>query len=473
MSNSKVVKAGIGYTIGNYFIKGLTFLTLPIFTRLMNPSDYGIYNIFIASEGFLYVLIGLAIHTTYKNAWYKYGDIRQNGISYNSYVSSTMVLILISAFVWFLLFLIFAGYLSNLLLLDRICLIILVAYSASMAVMACFNVHIGIQYRFKTFVLVSGLNAICNISVSILLMLTIFSDQRYLGRIIGTSLPAVIIGFFIIYFFIKKSKPSSDLSGIKWGLKYSLPIVPNGIGQVIIGQFDRMMINKMISSFSAGIYSFAYNIFGVVNVTYMSLDNVWSPWLYEKMNKKDYSLIRSKANVYVTLLFLFSSIIIMISPELIHLMGTPDYYESSYSVIPIIAGGFFLFLSSLPISIEYFYERTKMIATATLLAAIMKVLLNMYCLREYGYISAGYTTLVTYIFYFLFHYITARKIHGKDIFFTFGIIQYSIGILLITAVAVSLINSFPIRWIIACGISCFFYFYEEHNFGLVKKLLNK
>lgn len=163
----------------------------------------------------------------------------------------------------------------------------------------------------------------------------------------------------------------------------------------------------------------------------------------------------------------------MISPELIHLMGTPDYYESSYSVIPIIAGGFFLFLSSLPISVEYFYERTKMIATATFLAAIMKVLLNLYCLREYGYISAGYTTLVTYIFYFLFHYITARKIHGKDIFFTFGIIQYSIGILLITAVAVSLINSFPIRWIIACGISCFFYFYEEHNIGLVKKPLNK
>ena len=31
--SNKVVKAGIGYVIGNYLLKGLTFFTLPIFTR--------------------------------------------------------------------------------------------------------------------------------------------------------------------------------------------------------------------------------------------------------------------------------------------------------------------------------------------------------------------------------------------------------------------------------------------------------
>jgi len=31
LKNNKIIKAGLGYTIGNYLIKGLSFLTIPIF----------------------------------------------------------------------------------------------------------------------------------------------------------------------------------------------------------------------------------------------------------------------------------------------------------------------------------------------------------------------------------------------------------------------------------------------------------
>ena len=31
LKKNKVLKAGIGYTIGNYFLKGLGFITVPIF----------------------------------------------------------------------------------------------------------------------------------------------------------------------------------------------------------------------------------------------------------------------------------------------------------------------------------------------------------------------------------------------------------------------------------------------------------
>ena len=31
-SQSRVLKAGFGYTIGNYLLKGLSFFTIPIFT---------------------------------------------------------------------------------------------------------------------------------------------------------------------------------------------------------------------------------------------------------------------------------------------------------------------------------------------------------------------------------------------------------------------------------------------------------
>lgn len=467
--SSKVVNAGIGYTIGNYLIKGLVFLTLPIFTRIMDPSDFGLYNIFIASEGILYVLIGLAIHTTYKNAFYKFSANNQDGVKYEDYVASTILLILACAVIWLLIFLFFSTGINHFLLLDKNSLMLLVAYSTSMAVMACYNAHLGIQYKYKEFLKISALNAVCNISLSILFILTVFDSNRYMGRILGTTLPAVCIVGGISYKLFKKSSGIVPIESLKWGVKYSLPIVPNGIGQVILSQFDRMMINKMISTYTAGIYSFAYNIFGLVNVTALSLDNAWSPWLYEKMNKAEYNKIQNKSAVYVMLIFFFSAAIMLICPELIMILGTTDYYESIYSAIPLIAGGYFLFLSSLPISVEYYYEKTKMIAAATFFAAVVKILLNLYFLRKFGYVSAGFTTLLTYILYFIFHYYSAYRIHRYFIFDSRKIILCSLATIFIMFFSYNTIEYWILRWGVAAVFMFFIISYEEKEIGILKR----
>ena len=57
MSNSKALRSGIGYTIGNIFIKGINFLTLPIFSRLLSPEEFGIYNVFASYDLILFVIL--------------------------------------------------------------------------------------------------------------------------------------------------------------------------------------------------------------------------------------------------------------------------------------------------------------------------------------------------------------------------------------------------------------------------------
>ena len=55
-ASNRVLKAGIGYTIGNYLLKGLSFFTIPIFTRLLTTQDYGKYNVFLSYENIIFVL---------------------------------------------------------------------------------------------------------------------------------------------------------------------------------------------------------------------------------------------------------------------------------------------------------------------------------------------------------------------------------------------------------------------------------
>lgn len=87
-SGSSAFKAGLGYTIGNMLIKGISFLAIPIFSRIMTQEDYGLYNTFLSYASILTIILGMALNASIKNAKYDFRD------QLNQYCSSLAVLIL-------------------------------------------------------------------------------------------------------------------------------------------------------------------------------------------------------------------------------------------------------------------------------------------------------------------------------------------------------------------------------------------
>ena len=474
MADNKYLKAGIGYTVGNYLLKGLTFLTMPIFARLLSKEDYGQYNIFVTYEAMMFVILGMAIHASYKNAYYKYSSKDGKDHSeYNVFVSDTMVLLLISTGLWLVITIALNKPLGKLLGIDGICLPLLILFSYSSAVTNCFNADVGIRYEYGRFLKVSFANAFGNIALSLILILTIFNNQRYLGRIIGCTLPAAFISIYIAFKYLRKAKPAELKNKLKWGIRYSLPIVPHGLSQIVLNQFDRIMILHMIGSAAAGVYSFAYNIYMIISVTAASVDNVWSPWLYERMNDRQYDKIRKVSCTY--LLFLLSIVIVVTqaSPELILLLGGKKYAESVYCVIPIATSGLFAFAYNIPASVEYYRERTGGIAAATAVAALVNIVLNYYFINSYGYIAAAYTTLFTYILYFCFHLFMAFRIEKKMLFDTKTILAVSVIALMNNFAALYFINTIAIRYAIIGASAIMFALYEERELGLLGKAIAK
>lgn len=463
----KVIKAGFGYTIGNYLIKGLSFLTLPLFTRLMDTSSYGIYNSFSAYSNLFFVLVGFAIHSSYRNAKLKYHPLKK----YYSYISSTMLLVLLSLLIWGIICIPFGKYIGNLLGLNKTMIYILVLYSFSLAVITCFNSYSSVEYKYKAFLLIAGANAISSIILSIVLIVFVFKNQTYMGRTLGTVIPSVVISILIIIYFFRIATPKKESIKpfLKWGVKYSLPIIPHGISQLVLAQFDRIMILKMIGSAVAGIYSFAYNIFSIVTVTTISLDNVWSTWLYEQLHNRNNKAIKKYSSIYAVGILIYSILLMLISPELVKILGPSAYSHSVYAVIPLITGGYFSFLYTLPAAIEYYYEKTTFIMIGTILAAILNIVLNLVFLIKYGYVAAAYTTLVTYIAYFILHYIIAKSIIGKSLFSTKIIVTLSIIIIAMNFIILFMLKMIMLRWIIAILIFALSIVAEEKYLGLIKE----
>ena len=50
MEKTNYKKASTYYLIGNLFNKGIAFLTVPIFTRILSTTDYGIVTTYNSSS---------------------------------------------------------------------------------------------------------------------------------------------------------------------------------------------------------------------------------------------------------------------------------------------------------------------------------------------------------------------------------------------------------------------------------------
>lgn len=471
MKNS-TLKAGIGYIIGNYLLKGIAFFSVPIFARLMSKADFGIYNTFTAYEGILFVLIGFAIHSSYKNAYFTNTD---NSVvkNYSAYASSTISLIIGNALFLITLSFIFKNVLVHVLNMKQWMIVILIIYAMSSAIISCYNADCSLRLEYKKFLIASGFNAVYNIAVSAILILSFPERGSYIGRIIGTVSGAVIVAIYAVVVFFKRSKPNYEKAEMIWGLKYGLPIVPHGISQVILSSFDRIMINNMIGNVEAGIYSFAYTIYTIIQVTSTSIDTVWSPWFYKKRGNDDFASIRKYSSQIIILMLLLCTAFVMISPEFIIIFGGSKYKESVYCVMPLVGGAFFAFLYYFPAVVEYYHEKTGYVAIGTISAALINIVLNYVCIEKYGYIAAAYTTLATYFLYFVFHLILSIRIEGKSLYSVTIIILSSASMIGTVLLGGFLVGFMTIRIIIFIVLILIAVIYEEMHFLILKNFTRK
>ena len=318
-SGKKALKAGLGYTVGNMLVKGLSFLAIPLFARLMTVEDFGIYSTFSSYVMIMTVLAGFTLHTSVRNAKLDYVDLT------GSYCSSVTLLVIGNSLLLLALSLVFAAPLARSLSLEQPYLpALIVLESFGMAMLTFYNSVLSVDYKYKEYLVLSLVYAVAGIGGSVLLILTLCRGQGYLGRILGTLIPAVLVGIYVVFRLWRKDRPRISREYWRYGMAISLPTVPHGLSQLLLNQFDRIMIKSIIGSTEAGLYSFAYNVGMIFQVITNSMDTAWAPWFFEKMKAREYPVIRRAASAYVVFVSIGAMALALISPEVILIAGGYD-----------------------------------------------------------------------------------------------------------------------------------------------------
>lgn len=394
------IKAGVWYTISNFIVKIASFITMPIFARLLSTSEIGAFSNITSWVTILAIVTTIDLFSSVTIAQFDFED------EINEYIASNLILGSLITGVCYLLSIIFKTQVTKWLCIDEATLHIIFIYLIVYPAVQMFQIKSRIFYKYKASVIVSVVTVFASLGGSLICVLLM--KDRLFGRIIGYFAPLIIINLFIYMLLMYEAKKVS-WKYWKYALAVSFPLIWHTLAGVLLSSCDRIIITSIRGASENGLYSIAYSCAIIVSVLWTSMNTAWSPWAYDMMHEKNYEALKKASKPYI-LVFLFVALnFMLLAPEVLLVIGGGAYINAKYVIPPVMAGYVFQFIYSLYVNIEFYHKKQVLIATGTCLAALANIILNYLFIPKYGYVAASYTTLAGYILLFLFHYIIVRN----------------------------------------------------------------
>lgn len=389
------------YLIGNIFAKGIAMISTPIFTRLMSKDEYGQFSNFTSWENIITILVTLNLMSSIARAKYDFDE------KMNEYISSILVFSNIVTLGVYFLVEINQSFFENLFSMNILYIRMLFVYLLFAPAFSYLQIKHRIYRKYKFFVAFSVSSAIIRTAVSVLLVSLL--ENKLLGRICGYLIPITLFNLVLWIVIVLEGKKVS-WTCIKYACGISIPLIPHALSGIVLGSSDRIMITNYCGSEDTALYSLAYTISMFANLLWTSMNQAWAPWLYDNMDIKNEKAIIKNSKLYLGVFVVLILGVLLITPEMILILGGKQYYAARYVMPPVIAGCAFQFIYSMYVNIEIFEKKTFTISIGTMAAAALNLFLNWVFIPRYGYIAAAYTTMAGYFALLLFHYYIVNKI---------------------------------------------------------------
>ncbi len=420
MAKLKTAKNVALYTTGEIIPRVLSFLLLPILTKYLSTSDYGISSYINTIATFLYVLTTLSVNSYALRTYYKVdtetGKKKLIGNIFVFLCGWGMIMLLLEALLLPLLLNAFSvkvpfypyfllGLVIN--FFDVASVIPLITYR--------------VNEDAKGFIVLSVGRTVAQ--YALILLLIVYFKMGLLGSFLGRLIACV--PFFIIYVWVIKKRGvfTFDLQQIKDALRFSLPLLPGALSYLVISMFDRVILERYASLSALGIYSVASTLSLTLNIIIQGLYRSFEQKIFREHNSADYlDKVNKLYKIYIAALYVPAFCVILFSREILFFFASKQYFTAanyvSYLVIAVIVSGINTFVGTLLIA----DNKRSIISYSSFTAAILSFIINLVFIKYYGVIGACVASILSFLVVSVFYFIKITM-HKKYLLQQFSFIS--------------------------------------------------
>ena len=415
--SKQIAKHSLVYGLGNVFNRVVGFVMIPVYTRYLIPSEYGILELLSLTTEIIGMILSMRISRAMNRFYFEYDSIQDK----NEVIGTAMLSFGAIGFIGLSFASLASGFLAETILdSSQFSHYFIISFSTlwfNTVVLMAFN-YLQILKKSALFIILSSVKLIIALSFNIYFI--VFLKMGVLGILYGNLIASGSLTIILVIPVLIKVGIRFSGNKLVEMLKFGLPLIPGAIANFIVLVSDRYFVKIFGSLADTGIYSLSYK-FGILPHAFITVPfyGIWSIRRFELMKSENAEELMGKIITYFFFIITFVGLgISVLAKDAIHIMADPKFWDAC-RYIPILILSYIVFSLYNHFSISILIQKkTKYISYIDVGNGILNVALNILLIRSYGIYGAAYATLISYTIRISSLYTVANRL--QKIYFEFG-----------------------------------------------------
>lgn len=385
------------YFIGEIALRFISFALIPLYTRYLSQSDFGLLITAFATVELMVIFMRMEMTPSFIR-YYK--EFEANNTLGHLFGTSLLIILLGCILIGSVSVIILPNYFY--LLFKGKNVFTFLIFICSLGSSKAIYIHIISFYRANNNALAYAVPNI--IAASLILFVSSFV-LVVLGKgvnmlILGHALSYALIGIVVFIKISRNLKPSFSVSTISPLFRFGLPLIFSASAWFVLEMSDRYFLAYFRGLEDVAIYGLGYKIASILLFTVVSpFQKAYGPFVYEIMGQSDAKQKLARIFFYlISSLFLAAIGISIASPMLLKIIA-PHEYRNSYfvilSILPVgIITGIFYWASTL----IHIVKKTYVISIVMIISMTMNLILNYFLIPKFGWPGAALSTNISFLF---------------------------------------------------------------------------
>lgn len=410
---NKFIKKLAGFSLGPVLGAIISFITVPVTTFFINPTEFGKASMFSVIQSLVVTLIYLGIDQSYTREYHYEEDKKK-------LFQNALILPLLASVIFSMAIIIFKGQFSNL-LFDSNNYPYVSVWFAMMLIASVVERFILLSIRMEEKALeYSFFSIFVKVTILVVTILLLLLGNRTFMTVVLATIFGQLLGDAILVlryrhlFNIKKFSIDQEL--LKKMFLFGLPLIVAASVSNLLNTSGRLFLRGYSTYHDLGIYNAALKIANLLQIVQSAFTSFWVPtayrWHKENRDMKHFSFISDALLLIMTLLFFG----LLIFKQIAVLILSSDYGDAQY-VIGLLAMAPILYTLSETSTLGIVFSgKSYLNLWVSFLAIIPNIVLNYFLVPLYGTIGAGIATATAYIVFCISRTYFSKK-SGFDIAF--------------------------------------------------------
>ncbi|WP_208422412.1 lipopolysaccharide biosynthesis protein [Latilactobacillus fragifolii] len=399
---NSILNKFLSISIGSFIAMGIGFISTPITTRLISPTQFGKMTLFLLVIDIVTTIVMIGSDQSFMRFFYE-EDVQARAILLRKCLALPIIIFVGLSIVTLANYQMISQLLFSEVSLDLV--VLLLIYTLLRIVSTFSSLTIRMQQKGKLFSLVQVLNKLLELIGILFFTKLLGNDFRsIIYAQINFMVIVTIISIIIEYrfWFPKGEKVETLKTTTIERIKYGWPLMITALMTLFFQSTDRIIIKQYSTYSELGLYAAAFKVIAILNMLQINFTTFWTPLSYEtfQTDTNNTQFFEKMFEVVAFFALLIGVMVLMFKDIIIFLLGSE--YHNSVQIMPFLVLIPVMFTpSEITVSGLNFYKKTYLQVVIAGFVCLINLIGNILLVPKIGATGAAMSTGISYIIWFI------------------------------------------------------------------------